>query len=72
LVTRFSIAVTKALIRFDPQPAQFPLYYFFFNSCCSHLEIRASVKRFVSLQFLNLLQSGDQPVARPLPNTNTE
>jgi hypothetical protein len=26
-------------------------------SCCSHLEPRASVKRFVSLQFLNLRQS---------------
>jgi hypothetical protein len=26
-------------------------------SCCSHLEHRASVKRFVSLQFLNLRQS---------------
>jgi hypothetical protein len=26
-------------------------------SCCSHLEHRASVKRFVSLQFLNLIQS---------------
>jgi hypothetical protein len=27
------------------------------NSCCSHLEHRASVKRFVSLQFLNLRHS---------------
>jgi hypothetical protein len=26
-------------------------------SCCSHLEHRASVKRFVSLQFLNLRHS---------------
>jgi hypothetical protein len=26
-------------------------------SCCSHLEYRASVKRFVSLQFLNVRQS---------------
>jgi hypothetical protein len=26
-------------------------------SCCSHLEHRASVKRFVSLQFLNLKHS---------------
>jgi hypothetical protein len=25
--------------------------------CCSHVELRASVKRFVSLQFLNLRQS---------------
>jgi hypothetical protein len=30
--------------------------FFFFNSCCSHLEHSASVKRFVSLQFLNLRQ----------------
>jgi hypothetical protein len=46
------------------------------------LEDRASVKRFVSLQFLNPKTvgrtpwKGDQPVARPLPtqdnNTNTE
>jgi hypothetical protein len=45
------------------------------------LERRASVKRFVSLQFLNpkgvgrTPWTGDQPVARPLPtqnNTNTE
>jgi hypothetical protein len=27
------------------------------HSCCSHLEHRASVKRFVSLQFLNLRHS---------------
>jgi hypothetical protein len=30
---------------------------FFFYFCCSHLEHRASVKRFGSLQFLNLGQS---------------
>jgi hypothetical protein len=50
-------------------------------SCCSHLEHRASVKRLVLLQFLNLKTvdrtpwTGDQPFARPLPtqdNTNTE
>jgi hypothetical protein len=41
-----------------------------------HLEHRASVKSFVSLQFLNLRHfgrtpwTGNQPVARPLPNTN--
>jgi hypothetical protein len=29
----------------------------FFYYCCSHLEHRASVKRFVSLQFPNLRQS---------------
>jgi hypothetical protein len=29
----------------------------FFHSFCSHLEHRASVKRFVSLLFLNLRQS---------------
>jgi hypothetical protein len=31
--------------------------WFFFYSYCFHLEHRASVKRFVSLQFLNLRQS---------------
>jgi hypothetical protein len=30
------------------------LVFFFFYSCCSHLEHRASVKRFISLQFLDL------------------
>jgi hypothetical protein len=30
-------------------------------SCCSHLEHMASVKRFVSLQFLNLRQSVGLP-----------
>jgi hypothetical protein len=40
-------------------------------SCCSYSEHRASVKRYVSLQFLNpesvgrILWTGDQPVARP-------
>jgi hypothetical protein len=32
-------------------------FFLFFYSCCSHLKHRASVKRFVSLQFLNLRQS---------------
>jgi hypothetical protein len=32
-------------------------FFFFFYSCCSHLEHRASGKRFVSLQFLNLRHS---------------
>jgi hypothetical protein len=42
------------------------------HSCCSHLGHRASVKRSVSLQFLNPTTigrtpwTGDQPVARPL------
>jgi hypothetical protein len=42
-------------------------------SCCSHLEHSASLKRFVSLQFLNPKTFGrtpwaeHQPVARPLP-----
>jgi hypothetical protein len=31
--------------------------FFLFYSCCTHLEHRTSVKRFVSLQFLNLRQS---------------
>jgi hypothetical protein len=31
--------------------------FFFFYSGCSHLEHRASVKRFVSFQFLDLRQS---------------
>jgi hypothetical protein len=35
----------------------FFFFFFFFYSCCSHLEHRASVKPFVSLQFLNLKQS---------------
>jgi hypothetical protein len=35
----------------------FFFFFFFFYSCCSHLEHRASVKRFVSIQFLNLRQS---------------
>jgi hypothetical protein len=35
-----------------------PLYMtIIFYSCCSHLQHRVSVKRFVSLQFLNLRQS---------------
>jgi hypothetical protein len=33
------------------------LIIIFFCSCCSHLEHRASVKRFVSLQFLNIAHS---------------
>jgi hypothetical protein len=32
-------------------------FFFFFYSCCNHLEHRASVKRSVWLQFLNLRQS---------------
>jgi hypothetical protein len=46
-------------------------------SCSFHLEHRPSVKRFVSLQFLNRKTvgttpwTGDQLVARPLP-ANTE
>jgi hypothetical protein len=32
-------------------------FFFFFYSCCSHLEHRTSVKRFVSLLFLNLRES---------------
>jgi hypothetical protein len=35
----------------------FHIFFFFLYSCCSHLEHSASVKRFVSLQFLNLRQS---------------
>jgi hypothetical protein len=31
--------------------------YLLVYSCCSHLEHRASVNRFVSLQFLNFRQS---------------
>jgi hypothetical protein len=37
-------------------------------SCCSHLEHRASVKRFVSLQFLNLRQSVGLLGRRITPN----
>jgi hypothetical protein len=52
--------------------------YLSIYSCCSHLEHRASAKRFVSPQFLNHKTvgmnpwTGDQPDARPLPTTNTE
>jgi hypothetical protein len=37
-----------------PLTLYYPIYLY---SCCSHLEHRASVKRFVSLQFLNLSHS---------------
>jgi hypothetical protein len=39
----------------------FFFFFFFFYSCCSHLEHRVSVKRLVSLQFLNLRQSAGLP-----------
>jgi hypothetical protein len=42
--------------------------FFFFHSCCPHLEHRPSLERFVSLQFLNLIQL--IPIARLLPDTN--
>jgi hypothetical protein len=51
---------------------------FFFYSCCSHLEHRASVKRFISLQFLNfrqlvgLLGRGISPSQSRYLTTNTE
>jgi hypothetical protein len=35
----------------------FFFFFLFFYSCCSQYDYRASVKRFVSLQFLNLRQS---------------
>jgi hypothetical protein len=47
-------------------------------SCCSHLEHTASVKRFVSLQFVNVRQSvgllgrGMSPSQGRHPHTNTE
>jgi hypothetical protein len=34
-----------------------PVKSIYLYSCCSHLEHRASVKRFISLQFLNLTES---------------
>jgi hypothetical protein len=49
------------------------IFLLLFFSCCSHLEHRASVKLFVSLQFLNPKTvgmapwTGEQPVARLLP-----
>jgi hypothetical protein len=49
--------------------------FFFFYSCCFHLEHRTSVKRFVSLQFLNLRQWVgllDQPITRPLTQTQNK
>jgi hypothetical protein len=48
---------------------------FFYIFLSLPLEHRASVKRFVSLQFLNLIDrtpwTGDQLVARPLPKHGT-
>jgi hypothetical protein len=44
-------------------------------SCCSHLEHRASVKSFVSLQFRNIRQSVkllDELSARRKANTYTD
>jgi hypothetical protein len=38
-------------------PARMTIFFFFFCSCCSHLKHGASVKRLVSLKFLNLRQS---------------
>jgi hypothetical protein len=38
-------------------PTTLSSYFSLILSCCSHLEHRASEKRFVSLQFLNLRQS---------------
>jgi hypothetical protein len=32
-------------------------YYYYYFVCCSYLEHRKSVKRFVSLQFINIRQS---------------
>jgi hypothetical protein len=31
-------------------------FFVYFNSCCSHLQYRAAIKRFVSIQFLILKQ----------------
>jgi hypothetical protein len=64
-------SITLSLIRFPLGALSFPtplttrffflffffLFLFFFYSCCSHLQHRAYVKRFVSLQFLNLRES---------------
>jgi hypothetical protein len=52
-------------------------FFSLFLSCCSQLEHRAPVKRFVSLQFLNPTTvdwtpwRGDQPVARTLRKYRT-
>jgi hypothetical protein len=65
----------------QPSPISISLSLSLSLSCCSHLEHRTSVERFVSLQFLKLRQSvgllgrSDQPIARPLLKkdmTNTE
>jgi hypothetical protein len=49
----------------------FVCLFIYLYSCRSHLKHRASVKRFVSLQFLKTVGRipwmGDKPVARPLP-----
>jgi hypothetical protein len=53
------------------------IYILLFLSCCSQLEQRASVKRFVSLQLHDHFAddrtpwTGDQPVARPIPKRRT-
>jgi FAD synthase len=50
---RFSL-FCYLVIRYVNRQVEITALYWLVYSCCSHLEHRASVKRFVSLQFLNL------------------
>jgi hypothetical protein len=68
-----------SIIHWSTDPSIHPSIHI--SSCCSHLEHGASVKSFVSLQFLNPKTVGrppwteNQPDARSLPiqsNTNTD
>jgi hypothetical protein len=57
IVLSLSIHLSIHLSIYLPICLSLCLYiYIYFYSCCSHLKHRASVKRFVSLQFLNLRQ----------------
>jgi hypothetical protein len=71
-----SLHVYRTARRQIAESSTLTMFYFLSPfSCCSHLEHIVSVKRFVALQSLNLRTvgrtswTGDQPAARPLPNT---
>jgi hypothetical protein len=74
---RFLYYVGKNEVRTTNRKLVF-FFFFFFYSCCSHFEYRAYVKRFVSLQFLNLKQSvgllgrGISPSQGRYLHTNTQ
>jgi hypothetical protein len=56
----------------------FFFFFFFFYSCCAHLSIGHPWNASFHISFLILYTDGGvpwttgQPVARPLPNTNTK